>query len=503
MNFARGSGVLLHISSLPGRFGIGDLGRGAYEFIDFLADSRQKYWQFLPIGPTCAISANSPYMSFSAFAGNPLLIDPEELLAEGLLMREDFTYVPDFSEYLVDFDRVALCKAEMLGKAWRSFCESADQDHGYREFCEKAFWLNDYALFMAIKEKYQSGPWYGWPAEIAGRNEAALKEEAGKLSGRIGYHRFVQYCFHRQWQKMKAYASSKGVSLVGDMPIYVAHDSVDVWANPDCFLLDRKTLALTHVAGVPPDYFSDTGQRWGNPLYRWQEKRGVVNHPLYEWWVKRFQAMFTISDICRIDHFRGFESCWQIAASEKTAVNGRWLKGPGLDFFKAMQHELGDLPIIAEDLGIITPEVIELREKLQFPGMKILQFAFDSDAGNLYLPHNFSDANCVVFTGTHDNDTTLGWFLSDKLSEPVRHKILKYANSNGSGIHRDMIRLAMSSVANISIYPMQDLLGFGTDCRMNTPGTVAGNWRWRCASRFITDELAQWLRRETEFYNRA
>lgn len=502
MELLRGSGVLLHISSLPGSYGIGNFGQGAFDFIDFLVDAGQRYWQFLPLGPTSGISGNSPYMSFSALAGNSLFIDLTALLDDGLVSHRELAGAQEFSEYRVDFEQVVPFREKILLMAFKEF-SSGTAPSAFVQFCEQEKWLVDYSMFMALREENNLLPWHKWPGELAAREPGALDTARERLAERIQFHCFVQYCFFRQWRKLRDYANSRGLQLIGDIPVYVAHDSADVWANPKCFRLDPESLAPTHVAGVPPDYFSDTGQRWGNPLYSWQLEDGKDNQHLYNWWAERFRAMFGLADICRIDHFRGFESFWEIDATEETAIRGRWVKGPGMDFFNEMRKVLGDMPIIAEDLGIITPEVTALRRKLGFPGMKILQFAFDSDEKNSYLPHNFNSDNTVVYTGTHDNDTTLGWYMSDRVSQKTREKVMRYAGSSGEDISRELITMVLSSVARVAIMPMQDLLGFGSDCRMNTPGTSEGNWQWRCAPRFINEEVTAWLRDETIFYNRA
>jgi 4-alpha-glucanotransferase len=501
MEIARGGGILLHISSLPGRYGSGNIGGPARGFVDFLAEAGQRYWQFLPLGPTADIAANSPYMSYSAFAGNPLFIDFDGLAEIGLVSSSLLASAPDFSEYRVDFNRGGLFADQVLNLAFKEF-SSGGQSEAFHEFCLHESWLADYALFMALREHHNLLPWYQWPADIAGRDAGVIEMWQEKLAERINYHRFCQYCFFSQWDELKSYANDRGVSLVGDIPIYVGHDSVDVWANPGCFRLDPVTLAPTHVAGVPPDYFSASGQRWGNPLYRWRDGN-EVNQQLYSWWGERFRAMFRVADICRIDHFRGFESFWEIEFAEETAVKGRWGKGPGKPFFDEMVKHIGELPIIAEDLGLITPEVNELRVALGFPGMKVLQFAFDSDEKNPYLPHNYGCDNSVVYTGTHDNDTTLGWFTSGAVTPETRERVKRYLRTDGADISHDFIRLALASVARVAIFPMQDVLGFGGDCRMNKPGTAEGNWHWRCAPRFINSEVAGWLKDETFFYNRA
>jgi len=497
----RGSGILMHLSSLPGRFGIGGLGREAFEFVDFLADAGQSCWQILPYGPVSRIFDNSPYMSLSAFAGNPMFIDPEALAAAGWLDAALLEDHPEFSEYLVEFDQVVPFKNGLLEKAFLSF--AGQDDPAFRNFCEGSPWLDDYALFMSLREEYHNQPWYSWPKAVARREESELARCRKHFAQRILFRKFVQFCFYTQWQALWEYCRKKGISLIGDIPIYVAHDSADVWANQACFKLDPQSGLPTHVAGVPPDYFSETGQKWGNPLFEWQSKDPLVKKALYDWWAQRFQNLFRMVDIVRIDHFRGFEAYWAIPGEEKTAVNGEWIKGPGKHFFDEMGKVIGALPIIAEDLGLITTEVETLLADLGFPGMKVLQFAFDSDEKNLYLPHNYTTTNCVVYTGTHDNDTTLGWFFSDKVSAAGKEHARRYANSReGNLVHWDFIRMAYATVAAIAIVPLQDIFGFGNDCRMNTPSTSQGNWRWRCASRFMDHETAARLRRETVFYNR-
>ncbi|MBU0675924.1 MAG: 4-alpha-glucanotransferase [Proteobacteria bacterium] len=502
MDFSRGSGILLHITSLPGPYGIGTLGRSALEFIDFLADAGQRYWQILPSGPTSGFLGHSPYMNFSAFAGNPLIICLDWLEEKGWLDKDHLLRAEEFSEYFVEFDKVVAFHYSMLELAFQGFCRQ-HISYAYGEFLQReGYWLNDYALFMAFREESGGLPWNRWPHSIAKGDPAAMVAAHLRLSDRIAFHQFVQYCFDLQWDEMKNHAGERGVLLIGDMPIYVGFDSVDVWANQGNYRLDYSCLEPTHVAGVPPDYFSETGQRWGNPLYRWTLAEEEMTTPLYGWWEKRFLRMLGQVDVCRIDHFRGFESYWEIPAEEETAMNGEWVKGPGSFFFEWMRRQLGELPIIAEDLGIITKEVTALRRKLGFPGMKILQFAFESDETNDYLPHNFHSENCVVYTGTHDNNTTLGWFMGETLTASVRERICRYLQSDGHQVSRQMIRLALSSVAKVALFPMQDLLGFGEDCRMNTPGTSEGNWQWRCAGRFFDSEVKDWLRGETEFYNR-
>jgi len=501
MDLPRAAGVLLHISSLPGKFGTGDLGAGARSFVDFLAEASQSYWQVLPLGPTCGGFADSPYMSFSAFAGNPLFIDLADLVEQGFLSPRSLAEVPDFSEYLLDYERASVWRMPLLLGAWKTFRSTPPCE--FKAFCQSCPWLEDYALFMALRAHHGGQPWYAWPGGLSGRQPAALALARDQLADMVGFHSFLQFQFFRQWQKLREYARAADVRLIGDLPIYVGHDSADVWAHHELFCLRAEDFQPIQVAGVPPDYFSPTGQRWGNPVYRWESAPGVANKPLYDWWAERLRAILELTDLCRIDHFRGFESYWAIAAEEETAVNGRWIKGPGAPFFAAMRAALGELPFIAEDLGVITPAVDELLRDLGLPGMKVLQFAFDGDEKNLYLPHNLTSTNCVVYTGTHDNNTTLGWYLDETTNPSVRSQLRRYLNSDGGAISHDMVRCAMGSVASLAIAPLQDILGFGGDCRLNTPGTSQGNWRWRCAPRFLTREIAKWLREETKFYNRA
>lgn len=504
MKYARSSGILLHITSLPGRYGIGDLGLNSYKFIDFLSQSAQRHWQFLPVTPVDKRHGNSPYKSPSAFAGNPLLIDPDQLVEDGLLDAKELAEPPPFSDYVVDFETVWPFKKDLLSKAFENF-KNRGVDPQFDHFCSaEGVWLDDYSLFMALKEENDGKAWHDWPRDLATRNLSALDDCRDRLGNRILYRKFLQYCFHRQWQKMVHYAGEKGVSLIGDIPIYVSRDSADVWAHQDCFKLDSETLMPTHVAGVPPDYFSDTGQLWGNPLFRWNTDDKDIKERLYSWWRQRFKRLSQMVDIVRIDHFRGFEAYWEVPAGEKNAVNGEWVPGPGKIFFAEMAQGLDSLAIIAEDLGIITPEVEKLRDDLGLPGMKVLQFAFDSDATNSFLPHNYSTTNCVVYTGTHDNDTTVGWFLSGAVSQESKDRALRYANSHvGNPVHWDFIRMALASVAALAIVPMQDVLGFGSDCRMNIPSTTQNNWRWRCAPENFSREISARLKDETIFYGRA
>jgi len=495
MERIRMSGILLHPTSFPGRLGIGDLGSEAYRFVDWLVAAEQRVWQTLALGPTGY--ADSPYASFSAFAGNPMLISPDRLVEEGDLLPEDFSDLPAFPQDHVDFGWVIQYKTDVLHRAARHFFDQASPERSteFKTFChENRHWLDDFALFMAVKAEHQLVIWTQWEEDIALRRPEALVHWQERLADEILFHKYLQFQFFRQWHALRRYANEHGVKIMGDIPIFVAHDSADVWAHPDLFYLD-ETGEPTFVAGVPPDYFSATGQRWGNPLYRWDlmEERG------YAWWIKRVQQTFSLIDILRIDHFRGFEAYWQIPASEPTAVTGRWLKGPKEKLFHALQNALGELPIVAEDLGVVTPEVVALREQFGFPGMKVLQFAFDSDATNPYLPFNM-ESNCVVYTGTHDNDTTRSWYESRP--EEIKNRIRLYLGVDGHDISWDMIRLALSSVADVAIIPLQEILSLGGEARMNRPGDPSGNWQWRYWPGALTDELAHRLRMLTELYGR-
>ncbi len=511
----RASGVLLHISSLPSPFGIGDLGQGSFDFIDFLSQSGQQYWQILPLGPTSEVFGNSPYMSSSAFAGNPLLISPEQLVEDGLLQQEELELSKcDFSPYTVDFAQVTDWKKKILWQAWQTFQQQnspAEQNRFFTQLTDKHHWLTKYSLFMVLKEQFHQQNWLEWPKKIRRYQPKAIRKVEKKFQEEIRYFQFEQYLFFKQWEKLHSYAQEKGVQFIGDLPIYVGLDSADVWTQQEIFTL-AATGEPTHVAGVPPDYFSKTGQLWGNPLYRW-DSTGEVKEKLLTWWQQRLQVTLSTVDLVRIDHFRGFESYWSVPAQEKTALNGSWKPGPGRAFFQEMESRLDrsdrsgipvNLPIIAEDLGVITPAVEKLRDDLHFPGMKILLFAFDEDPHNAYLPHNIT-RNCVVYTGTHDNDTAVGWYLSEEVSGKAKELAAKYANCqhpDASDFHKQMIHLAQSSVAALCILPMQDVLGFGNDCRMNRPGTVKNNWQWRCAPQFITASLAAELRETTAFFGR-
>jgi 4-alpha-glucanotransferase len=505
--FPRCSGILLHVTSLPGGHGIGDLGSSAYEFVDFLAESGQKIWQVLPLSPTGY--GDSPYQCFSAFAGNPLLIDLRALREQGLLSLQDLTNVPDLHEERVEYGCVIDCKHGLIRKAAHTFlADGAPTDRGaFDIFCQNnTDWLDDYALFMACKAVYKDAVWVNWDPGIRHRRTAALMEWQQRLSSETEVHKFAQFEFFRQWEKLKTRCSRCGIRIMGDIPIYVAHDSADVWAHPELFRLDEQDRP-TAVAGVPPDYFSATGQLWGNPLYRWD----VSAASGHRWWINRCRASLKLFDLVRLDHFRGFQAHWEVPASASTAAGGKWVKGPGAEFFHALQAELKELPFVAENLGVITPEVEALRQQFGFPGMSLLQFAFGNDPqGPTFRPHNYS-RELAAYTGGHDNDTTVGWWTSSGVGESTRsaEDIRKerdftraYLGFQTEPVNWVFIRTVLASVAAIAIIPLQDVLGLGSEARMNLPGTVTGNWKWRYKPKALTKEVSEQLRRLTLLYDR-
>ena len=468
----RASGILLHPTSLPGALGAGDFGPDAYKFVDWLVSAGQTYWQVLPLGEIGP--GNSPYMSSSAFAGNILLIDLAELSHQGWLSSDDLIPHPDFQSGRVNFTILRPFRIERLRRAAKNFfAGSHDNMHReYTEFCltEKE-WLEDYALFMAVAERENWREWSYWPKELAHRDAQALRTMESIYANDIGFWKFCQWCFARQWSNLWLYASEHGVKIIGDVPIFVAYQSADVWAHQELFELDENGRPLV-VAGVPPDYFCATGQLWGNPLYRWD----IHEQTGYAWWIARLKHALQLADLVRIDHFRGFAAYWQVAADAPNAIHGKWVPGPGAKLFEAFEKAFPHLPIIAEDLGLITHDVIELRDKFNLPGMRILQFAFGEGESNHFLPHHYVP-NTIAYTGTHDNDTILGWWSSNSEQEKTfaRH----YLGTDGQEIHWDMMRAISQSVANIVIFPLQDVLGLSGDHRMNFPGKTTGNWEWR------------------------
>lgn len=502
----RGSGILLHITSQPGGLGCGDLGPAAREFVDVLARTGQSLWQVLPLGPTGY--GNSPYQATSAFAGNPLLISLERLAEQGWLTHDELRPTEPFPADRVDFDRVIAWRRPRLESAWQRFAAAGGESAAdYQQFrAASADWLDEFALFSALKSEAGGHAWTSWPPELVRREPEALVESRRRLADQIACEVFIQFQFHTQWNALREYAQSRSVRIMGDLPIFVAHDSADVWANQDLFQLDPDGRP-TVVAGVPPDYFSCTGQLWGNPLYRWDTERDRVT----AWWIDRFRHAMQQFDLVRLDHFRGFEAYWEIPADAPDARQGRWVPGPGFEFFRAAADALGPLPLVAEDLGVITPAVDALREEVGAPGMRVLQFAFGVDPkATDYLPHNYPP-HCVVYTGTHDNDTTVGWFHSQAGEGTTRAQsdidderalILEYVGSDGHEIAWDMLRLAWSSVADTAIAPLQDVLSLDSSARFNLPGTASGNWDWRCAPGQFTPELEERLRTLTSVYQR-
>ena len=495
MKDKRGSGVILHPTSLPGPDGIGDLGPEAYRWIDFLHDAGCSLWQVLPLGPTGY--GDSPYQCFSAFAGNPYLVSPALLLEIGLLSRTELADRPEFPVDKVDFGEVIQWKLTLLDRAYARFVKSTrkslkDEFGAFQE--KEKDWLVDYSLFMAIKEAQGGGSWEHWPENLRSRDPQTLEAFRQEYSQKILNHTFRQFLFFQQWNALHQYAAQKGVQVIGDVPIFVSYDSADAWSHPELFFINTKGLP-TVVAGVPPDYFSPTGQLWGNPLYRWS----VHKQTGFAWWINRMKSAFKLFDIIRLDHFRGFAAYWEVRYGKPTAEEGRWVPGPGINLFKAIQKELGDLPIIAEDLGVITPDVVAMREAFHFPGMKIFQFAFASDPDDPFLPHNYP-VNCVSYSGTHDNDTARGWYES--APEVERDLFRRYVGRSGKDVSWDMIRAVWSSVSMMALAPMQDLLSLGTDARMNYPSRASGNWFWRMLPETLTPELQARLKELNFLYSR-
>jgi len=494
----RGSGILLHITSLPSPYGIGDMGSWAYKFVDFLTEAKQRYWQILPLNPTDPAFDNSPYHSLSALAYNPLLISPELLVRDGLLKGDDLNPIPKFSKHSVDFLKVIKYKSNLFNKAFSVF-KTKKVNRDYEKFCdENSNWLCDFAMFASLRTYFNKQVWSEWPIEIRDRQSTLLKEFEQKLHDNIEMEKFLQFQFHKQWILLKEYCNQKGIQIIGDVPIYVDFDSADVWTNPDIFKLDDKKRPYV-IAGVPPDYFSETGQLWGNPVYRWD----VMKEKGYDWWIKRISHNIELFDVVRIDHFRGLIAYWEVPATEETAIKGEWIPVPARDFFDTLKRQLTSLPIIAEDLGFITQDVIDVIDHYNFPGMKILLFSFGDDIStNPYIPHNLVK-NCILYTGTHDNNTVRGWIENEASPQDIA-RMMRYLGREIStdNLPWELIRIAMVSVANTVIVPMQDILKLGQKDRMNTPGTSNGNWRWQLTFDQLDFSLTGKLREMVEIYGR-
>lgn len=494
MNIERSAGILLHPTSLPGQFGIGDLGPTAYHFVDLLKACGQTLWQVFPLGPTGY--GDSPYQCFSAFAGNPLLISPEFLRRDGLLSDIDLSNPPKFDEHKIDFGHVIDYKTNLLRKAYENFKKSKSVEFECKDFLSSNYyWLEDYALFMSAKAFHGGVQWTEWDDSIAFRKD--LTKWKKKLIDEINYQTFIQFTFNKQWTSLREYVHQNGIKIIGDLPIFIAYDSADLWANKELFTV-RKDGSLEFVAGVPPDYFSATGQLWGNPLYKWKE----MEKDDFLWWRRRISNLLTMVDIVRIDHFRGFDAYWEIPGDAKTAIDGRWVKAPGHKLFNAIKNALGELPIIAEDLGVITDSVEELRDHFGFPGIKILQFGLGADGDKKFLPHNHIK-NCVVHTGSHDNETTRGFLESEiQKNSGVYEWAQKYFNYYGDSMTYELIRAAYQSPSNICVIPMQDILNLGNEARMNFPGKLGGNWTWRFTWDQISVDLASWYKQMTVMFER-
>ncbi|MCK4328846.1 4-alpha-glucanotransferase [candidate division WOR-3 bacterium] len=498
MLMKRGSGILLHITSLPSPFGVGDFGPDAYRFVDFLVETKQSYWQILPLTPTNLAHGSSPYGSISVFAGNPLLISPVLMAKDGLLTKEEISPLVNFPVNQVDYNKVSNYKKHIFQIAYERF-GNIKINPGYENFCSKnSYWLDDYALFVACKTYFHEQMWNEWPTEIRDRQSKTLRSLKNELYNEIEREKFIQYIFLKQWLSLKKYCNKKGIQVIGDIPIYISYDSVDLWSNPEIFKLDKEKRPYV-VAGVPPDYFSKTGQLWGNPVYNWK----VLKERGYDWWIKRVEHYLKLFDFIRFDHFRGFVAYWEVPAEETTAVNGNWIKAPAKDFFDILNKRFPYLPIIAEDLGVITPDVIEVMNRYGFPGMKVLLFAFDEGfQKNPYIPHNVV-RNCVFYTGTHDNNTIRGWFEREAKPDDIR-RLFSYIGREVplEELNWELIRLVMMSVADTVLFPMQDILGLGEEARMNRPATSKGNWLWRLSPDEITLSLKLKLKEMTEIYGR-
>ena len=494
----RGSGILLHIISLPSRFGIGDVGPSACKFIDFLEEAGQTNWQVLPLNPTSNGEKNSPYSSSSAFAGNIKLISPELLVRDNYISPQSLIDLPSFSADRIDYEAAMAIKSEFLNQAYDNFKRRPDKS-GYEKFnAESFYWLDDFALFVALKEHFKELSWAEWPPELRDREPKALASYSQKLQERIEKEKFWQYIFFSQWTELKDYSHGHGIRIVGDLPIYMSHQSSDVWAHPELFKLDEQKKPA-FVSGVPPDYFSKTGQLWGNPVYNWER----IKETGFDWWIKRVRHNLNLCDLLRIDHFRGLIGYWEVSAGEKTAINGKWVAAPGTEFFTTLKNNFSSLPIIAEDLGIITSDVKELMAKFEIPGMKVLLFAFGGDlAENPYVPHNHIK-NCLIYTGTHDNNTIRGWY-DDDASEIEKTNLANYLGWEpaSDNIHWILIRMVMMSVADMVLIPMQDILGLGSEARLNTPSTIQGNWLWRLEETQLTPVISEKLKEMAQIYGR-
>lgn len=507
MKLPRTSGILLHPTSLASPFGIGDFGQEAFRFADQLKDAGQGLWQMLPLGPPG--SGDSPYQAFSAFAGNPLFISPELLVREGYLSAADLADAPDLNSERVDYQAVHAWKIPLLAKAHANFgrCASAEQNRRFKAFCaEHKAWLEDYALFMALRQEFGSDKsWTDWDKELARRQAPALKTWSRRLKNQIDCQRFQQFEFYRQWDDLRHYCNKNGILIMGDIPIYVSHESSDVWSHPEQFCLDEGGKP-TEVSGVPPDYFSETGQLWGNPIYRW----GEMERSGFKWWIERLKGTFRLFDLVRLDHFRGFDAYWSVPATETTAVNGKWIKAPGTKLFRAAKKKLGELKVVAENLGDITPEVEQMRRDFGFPGMAVLQFGFGIESqATTHRPHNF-EKELFAYTGTHDNDTVMGWWNSEggdsvRSADDVREEkafARRYFGPSDEPVNWKLIRQVVGSVARVAVTPMQDVLGLGSESRMNMPGMARGNWGWRMKAGAFTHECRERLRELAETYER-
>lgn len=498
MKWTRSSGLLLHITSLPSDYGIGDMGTSAYEFADFLHAAGQKYWQLLPLNPTKQTYGNSPYSSPSAFAGNTLLICPERLVQEGYLTKSDISHSIRFSKHAVLFDKAVELKTAILEKAYQKFKKSGVHRETFESFCKKnKGWLHDYALFTALKDEQGGKAWVEWPAELRDRKKGALKEAEDRLEGTIEKEKFLQFIFFQQWDALKTYCHRKSISFIGDIPFYVNHDSADCWANAGFFKLDKRKMPVT-VSGVPPDYFSETGQLWGTPVYDWD----VLQEKHFAWWIERIRQNLLLFDVVRLDHFRAFSAFWEVPAGEDTAVNGKWVPCPGDAFFKELKGQFPSMPFIAEDLGDVDRPVFRLRDRFKLPGMKILLFAFGEGMGeNQYIVHHHVQ-NSIAYTGTHDNNTVKGWYQNASRIE--RKSVSVYAGHRvtSRNVHQVMQRMVLSSVASLAILPVQDVLGLGEEAIMNRPGTTENNWSWRLAPGMLTARLAEGLRSLNLIYGR-